>query len=64
MKKIIKSEDKLSFTLIRKSVGYVLQNAFISKTALEDYVANTLYKSVDDLKAVDKEKTIYYLESR
>ena len=58
---------KKVFTLIRKAEfpkGYVCQNAFLSKAALDDYVANTLYKSIDDLKAVDKEKTIYYLESR
>lgn len=53
------------FALIRKSKdGYVCQNAFLSKAALEDYVTNTLYKSIDDLKVVDKEKTIYYLETR
>ena len=52
------------FTLIRKSEGYVFQNPFLSKAELEDYVTNTLYKSIDDLKVVDKEKTIYYLESR
>ena len=55
---------KTYFTLIRKSEGYVLQNAFLSKAELEDCVTNVLYKSIDDLKVVDKEKTIYYLESR
>ena len=53
------------FALIRKSKdGYVCQNVFLSKAALDDYVTNTLYKSIDDLKVVDKEKTIYYLETR
>lgn len=50
------------YTLIWKCSSVVLNKSFITFEDLRQYVTEHMQRDVKDLKVVDDDKTIYYLE--